>query len=71
MYHDQYYLYAKKGRIDDVPYHRGVKVIGSQFGPKFVHDPEWYGQHEPNQIRPSNELVSFTNGKQFMTCKGH
>ena len=53
----------------DVPYDRGVKVIGSQFGPKFVHDPEWYRHHKTNQIRPSDELVAFANGKQFMTAR--
>ena len=51
----------------NVPYDWGVKIIGSQFGPKFVHDPKRYRHHKTNQIRPSDELVSFANGKQFMT----
>jgi hypothetical protein len=60
------YCYEPGEDIIDVPNHRGVKVIGSQFGPKFVHDPKRY-RHETNQIRPSNELVSLSNGKQFTT----
>jgi hypothetical protein len=54
----------------DMPYDRGIKLIGSQFGPQFVHDPKQYRHHETNQIRPSDELVSFANGKQFMTKDG-
>ena len=61
------YCYEPREDIIDIPYHRGVKVIGSQFGPKFVHDPKRYRYHETNQIRPSNELVLLSNGKQFMT----
>jgi len=53
----------------EVPDDRGVQVISSQFGPKFVHDPEWYWHHEPDQIRPSNKLVSLPNGKQLMTVR--
>ena len=55
--------------VFDAPDNRGVQVIGSKFGPQFIHDPEWYWHHEPNQIRPSNKLVSFSNGKQLMTVK--
>jgi hypothetical protein len=51
----------------DVPYDWGVKIIGSQFRPKFVHDPKRHWHHKTNQIRPSDKLVSFANGKQFMT----
>ena len=69
MYHDQYLFINQERSNDDAPYHRGVKVIGPQFGPKFVHDPEWYRHHEPKQIRPSNELVSFTSGKQLMAVR--
>ena len=47
----------------DAPNDRGVQVIASKFWPQFVHDPEWYWHHEPNQIRPSDKLVSFSNGK--------
>ena len=64
----QYRYELREDKID-VPYHRGVKVVGSQFGPKFVHDPKRYWHHETNQIRPSDELVSFANGKQFMTVR--
>ena len=53
----------------DVPYDRGVKVIGPQFGPKFVYDPKRYWHHQTNQIRPSDKLISFTNSKQFMTVR--
>jgi hypothetical protein len=52
-----------------MPYDRSVKVIDSQFGPKFVHDPKRYRHHETNQIGPSDELVSFANGEQFMTVR--
>ena len=53
----------------NVPNDRGVQVIGSQFGPNFVHDPKWYRHHEANQIRPRDKLVSLSNGKQFMAVK--
>ena len=53
----------------DAPNDRGVQVIGSKFWPQFVHDPEWYWHHEPNQIRPSDKLVSLPNGKQLMAVK--
>ena len=53
----------------DAPNDRGVQVIGSKFWPQFVHDPEWYWHHEPNQIRPRDKLVSFSNGKQLMAVK--
>ena len=46
-----------------VPDDRGVQVIGSQFGPKLVHDPEWYWHCQSNQICPGDKLVSFANGK--------
>ena len=60
------YCYEPREDIIEVPYQRGVKVIGSQFRPELVHDPKRYN-HETNQIRPSNELVSFSNRKQFIT----
>ena len=53
----------------NLPKYRGVKVIGPQFGPKFVHDPKRYRHRKTNQIRPSDELVSFSSGKQFMTVR--
>jgi hypothetical protein len=55
--------------VFDAPNDRGVQVIGSKFWPQFVHDPEWYWHHEPNQIRPSDKLVSFSNRKQLMAVK--
>ena len=58
-----------RGCIFDVPDNRGVQVIGSKFWPQFVHDPEWYRHHEPNQIRPGDKLVSFSNGEQFVAVK--
>jgi hypothetical protein len=57
------------GCMFDAPNDRGVQVIGSKSWPQFVHDPEWYWHHEPNQIRPSDKLVSFSNGKQLMAVK--
>jgi hypothetical protein len=64
------YCYEPREDKINVPYHRGVKVVGSQFGPKFVDDPKrYYWHHETNQTRPSDELVSFANGKQFMTVR--
>ena len=53
----------------DAPNDRGVQVIASKFWPQFVNDPEWYWHHEPNQIRPGDKLVSFSNGKQLMAVK--
>ena len=53
----------------DAPNDRCVQIIGSKSWPQFVHDPEWYWHHEPNQIRPSDELVSFSNGEQLMAVK--
>jgi hypothetical protein len=58
-----------RGCVFDAPNDRGVQVIASKFWPQFVHDPERYWHHEPNQIRPSDKLVSFSNGKQFMAVK--
>ena len=58
-----------RGCVLDAPNDRGVQVIGSKFWPQFVHDPEWYWHYEPNQIRPSDKLVSFSNGKQLMAVK--
>ena len=65
----QYYDALRKDIMFNVPYDRGVKVICSQFRPEFVHDPKRYRHYETNQIRPSDEFVSFANGKQFMTIK--
>ena len=53
----------------DAPNDRGVQVIGSKFWPQFVNDPEWYWHHKSNQIRPSDKLVSLSNGKQLMAVK--
>ena len=51
------------------PNDRGIQVIGSKLWPEFVHDPERYWHQQPNQIRPRNKLVSFSNSKQFMAVK--
>lgn len=44
-----------------------VSIVGSEPRPKLVGDPKRNRNCEADHIWPRDKLVSFSNGKQFMT----
>lgn len=44
-----------------------VQVVSPEFGEISIGKPEWHGNKKPDNIGPSNELVSLPNSEKLVT----